>query len=112
MTSVLPNPAGATRQARCDLASCEGMKFAPCEPGFEDARDAIIAADAALTGNVAKGVPGDNECLIWGTFARRGLGINAKQRDFENKADGSNGFKVPDHCPPVKVPKKIRRASP
>lgn len=55
-------------------------------------------APAALTGNVAKGVPGENECLIWRTFARRGLGIDAKQRDFENKADGVNGFKVPRHC--------------
>lgn len=76
----------------------DGMKFAPCEPGFEDARDAIIAADAALTGDVANGRPGRNECLIWRTFARRGLGVNAKQGDFENKADGVDGFKVPAHC--------------
>jgi hypothetical protein len=76
----------------------DGMKFSPCEPGFADARDAIIAADAALTGNPAKGKPGANECLIWRSFARRGLGVNAKQRDFENKADGTDGFKVPAHC--------------
>lgn len=87
----------------------DGMKFSTCEPGFEDARDAILAADQALTGDVRNGVPGDNECLIWMTFARRGLGINANQRDFENKADGTNGFKVPDHCPPVKVPRSVRR---
>ena len=76
----------------------DGMKFAVCEPGFEDARDAIIAADAALTGNPAKKIPGDNECLIWRTFARRGLGVNAKQGDFELKTDAVNGFKVPQHC--------------
>lgn len=76
----------------------DGMKFAVCEPGFEDARDAIIAADAALTGNPAKGVPGDNECLIWRTFARRGLGVDAKQGDFEIKTDAVDGFKVPNHC--------------
>jgi extracellular elastinolytic metalloproteinase len=76
----------------------DGMKFSVCEPGFEDARDAIIAADAALTGNPAKGVPGKNECLIWKTFARRGLGVNAKQGSFESKADGVDGFKVPGHC--------------
>ncbi|HEV3472478.1 MAG TPA: M36 family metallopeptidase [Actinomycetota bacterium] len=76
----------------------DGMKFAPCEPGFEDARDAIIAADAALTGDVANGKPGENECLIWRTFARRGLGIDAKQNDFENKVDGVSGFKVPTQC--------------
>ncbi len=78
----------------------DGMKFAVCEPGFADARDAIIAADAALTGNPAKGVPGDNECLIWRTFARRGLGVDAKQGDFELKTDGKDGFKVPKHCEP------------
>ena len=76
----------------------DGMKFAPCEPGFEDARDAIIAADQALTGNAKKGVPGDNECLIWRTFARRGLGVNANQGSFESKVDGVDGFKVPVHC--------------
>ena len=76
----------------------DGMKFAVCEPGFADARDAIIAADAALTGDVAKGVPGENECLIWRTFARRGLGVDAKQGDFAIKVDGVDGFKVPAHC--------------
>ncbi|MGH2693074.1 MAG: M36 family metallopeptidase [Actinomycetota bacterium] len=78
--------------------SIDGMKFAPCEPGFADARDAIIAADAALTGDVANGVPGENECLIWRTFARRGLGVDASQGNFESKTDGKNGFAVPDHC--------------
>lgn len=76
----------------------DGMKFAPCEPGFADARDAIIAADAALTGDAAKGVPGANECLIWRTFARRGLGVDASQGDFESKTDGVEGYMVPDHC--------------
>jgi extracellular elastinolytic metalloproteinase len=76
----------------------DGMKFAPCEPGFVDARDAIIAADAALTGDVANGVPGENECLIWRAFARRGLGVNASQGNFESKTDGSNGFLVPEYC--------------
>ncbi|HEV2755121.1 MAG TPA: M36 family metallopeptidase [Actinomycetota bacterium] len=96
-----PNPYESWRTGGNNLAIqlvVDGMKFAPCEPGFEDARDAIIAADAALTGDVAKGRPGENECLIWRTFARRGLGVNAKQRDFENKADGTNGFKVPERC--------------
>ncbi len=76
----------------------DGMKFAACEPGFADARDAIIAADAALTGDVANGLPGQNECLIWRTFARRGLGVDASQGDFESKTDGVDGFQVPAHC--------------
>ncbi|MFN2587924.1 MAG: M36 family metallopeptidase [Actinomycetota bacterium] len=96
-----PNPYESWRTGGNNLTIqlvVDGMKFAPCEPGFEDARDAIIAADAALTGNVAKGVPGDNECLIWRTFARRGLGVDAKQGDFESKADGTDGFDVPGRC--------------
>jgi hypothetical protein len=76
----------------------DGMKFPPCEPGFVDARNAIIAADAALTGDLANGVPGANECLIWRTFARRGLGVDASQGNFESKTDGKNGFQVPAHC--------------
>ena len=96
-----PNPYESWKTGGNNLAIqliVDGMKFAPCEAGFAEARDAIIAADAALTGNVAKGVPGKNECLIWRTFARRGLGVNAKQGDFESKADGVNGFKLPKHC--------------
>ncbi|HYP23642.1 MAG TPA: M36 family metallopeptidase [Actinomycetota bacterium] len=96
-----PNPYESWKTGGNNLAIqlvVDGMKFAPCEPGFEDARDAIIAADQALTGNAAKGVPGRNECLIWRTFARRGLGVNAKQGDVQLKSDGKQGFKVPAHC--------------
>ena len=56
------------------------------------------AADAALTGDPANGIPGANECLIWRTFARRGLGVDASQGNFESKTDGRNGFQVPPHC--------------
>ena len=96
-----PNPYESWQTGGNNLAIqlvVDGMKFAPCEPGFEDARDAIIAADAALTGNPAEGVPGANECLIWQTFARRGLGVDADQGDFESKTDGTEGFAVPAHC--------------
>jgi hypothetical protein len=97
-----PNPYEAWNTGGNNLAIqlvMDGMKFAPCEPGFEDARDAIIAADAALTGNPAEGVAGANECLIWSTFARRGLGVDADQGDFESKTDGVEGYAVPSHCP-------------
>jgi hypothetical protein len=76
----------------------DGMKMAPCEPGFVDARNAILAADAALTGNVATGVPGENECLIWRTFARRGLGLSAQQNNPHSKTDGVEGYDAPPHC--------------
>jgi Fungalysin metallopeptidase (M36)/Peptidase propeptide and YPEB domain/Fungalysin/Thermolysin Propeptide Motif len=96
-----PNPYGSWKSGGNNLMMqlvVDGMKFAPCEPGFADARDAIIAADQALTGNASKGKAGDNECLIWRVFARRGLGVDAKQGSFESKVDQKNGFKVPAHC--------------
>lgn len=48
----------------------DGMKLQPANPSFVQARDAILAADAALTG-------GANHFEIWTAFARRGLGVNA-----------------------------------
>ncbi len=48
-----------------------GMKLQPCRPSFFDARDAIIAADQALTG-------GENFCDLWTGFAERGLGPDAR----------------------------------
>ena len=96
-----PNPYGDWDTGGNNLTMqlvVDGMKFAPCEPGFVDARDAIIAADAALTGDPASGIPGDNECLIWETFARRGLGVDAVQGSHESKTDGRDGFAVPEHC--------------
>lgn len=48
----------------------DAIKLQPCNPSFIDARDAILAADQATTG-------GENYCMIWATFAKRGLGANA-----------------------------------
>ena len=36
----------------------EGMMLQPCNPGFVDGRDGILAADMALFG-------GANQCVIW-----------------------------------------------
>lgn len=44
----------------------DGMKLQPCRPGFFESRDAIIQADEILTG-------GENYCLLWKAFAKRGL---------------------------------------
>ncbi|MDI5948764.1 T9SS-dependent M36 family metallopeptidase [Flavobacterium yafengii] len=71
----------------------DGIKLQPCSPTFVDARNAIIAADQAITG-------GQDYCMIWEVFAARGLGINAtagdknkgndQVEDFTRPADGSN----------------------
>ncbi|MBC7652992.1 MAG: M36 family metallopeptidase, partial [Oligoflexus sp.] len=48
----------------------DAMKLQPCNPSFIQARNAIISADQATTG-------GQDYCMIWKVFARRGLGVNA-----------------------------------
>lgn len=62
----------------------DGLKLQGCNPSFVDARDAILAADVA-------NYNGENQCLIWKTFARRGLGANAV-------AGGLEDFELPDLC--------------
>lgn len=70
----------------------EGLALQKCSPGFADARDGILAAEAAITGGV-------NECLIWKTFARRGLGVSATQGSSASVTDGKQAFDVPGSCP-------------
>ena len=102
-----PNPYESWETGGNNLAMqlvVDGMKFAPCEPGFADARDAILAADRALTGDVATGVRGENECLIWAAFARRGLGFSADQGDPASKVDHTEGYDVPVDCEGTTLP--------
>lgn len=48
----------------------DAMKLTPANPSLIQCRDAIIQADLNTTN-------GQNYCMIWATFARRGMGINA-----------------------------------
>lgn len=75
-----------------------GLKLQPCEPGFIDARDAILYADTLLYGGV-------HVCAIWNAFARRGMGYSASQglsTEFNDQTpafDGSNplvNLEIPD----------------
>ncbi|MEU3458004.1 M36 family metallopeptidase, partial [Micromonospora sp. NPDC006766] len=68
----------------------DGMKMQGCGPGFVTGRNAIIAADKVLTG-------GENSCIIWGSFARRGLGYSAVQ-GTTNRNDNSEAFDMPPSC--------------
>jgi hypothetical protein len=91
----------------------DGMKFQPCEPGFVDGRDAILAADQALTG-------GANQCAVWRAFAKRGLGFGAAQGSSDNVTDGVASFALPANCSPqfggfrgaVEPPPDINEARP
>jgi extracellular elastinolytic metalloproteinase len=69
----------------------DGMKFQPCRPGFVDGRNAILAADTALTG-------GANQCEIWRGFAKRGLGVSASQGLSTSRTDGTQAFDLPASC--------------
>ena len=66
----------------------EGLKLQPCNPGFMDARNAVILADSILNG-------GANKLLLWKAFARRGMGDDATQGLASSRSDGKNGFKLP-----------------
>ncbi len=69
------------------------LKLQPCSPGFVDQRDAILQANIDLFG-------GENQCLIWEAFARRGLGFSARQNDAGDKTDGVEGYDLPTSCIP------------
>jgi extracellular elastinolytic metalloproteinase len=69
----------------------DGLKMQGCLPGFVDARDAILAADEALTG-------GDNQCTIWASFARRGIGFSADQGEISNRDDHEQAFDTHPDC--------------
>ncbi len=71
----------------------DGMKLQPCRPTFQDARDAILAADKVLTG-------GDNYCAIYKGFAKRGLGPEASVIGSTPWGGGrrTNDFEVPKKC--------------
>ncbi|MDX2286947.1 MAG: T9SS-dependent M36 family metallopeptidase [Bacteroidia bacterium] len=69
----------------------DGLKLQPCGPGFTDVRDAILLADQINYG-------GANECLIWGVFARRGLGFSADQGSPSSRSDGTQAFDLPPAC--------------
>ena len=81
----------------------DGMKLQPCGPGFVDGRDAILAADVALTG-------GANQCEIWAGFAKRGLGASADQGSNGDVGDGVTAFDMPPICTELTItPTPVKR---
>ncbi|KAK1217062.1 hypothetical protein PQX77_020291 [Marasmius sp. AFHP31] len=61
----------------------KALALQPCNPTFPTARDAIIQADQNL-------YAGAHRCLLWRTFASRGLGVGA--------AGFRDSFDVPTGC--------------
>ncbi|KAJ1336936.1 hypothetical protein BSLG_006696 [Batrachochytrium salamandrivorans] len=68
----------------------DGLKLQPCYPTFVSARDAILLADQV-------GTKGENQCVIWTAFAKRGLGLSAL-------SGGTEAFDVPDECKDTSEP--------
>lgn len=99
-SNVLADPNSGS--ARVLQLVVNALKLQPCNPNFIQGRDAILAADQAST-------EGANRCLIWRTFARRGLGVNASPGElwgawngFDHPAPDLNDqvedFTVPAEC--------------
>lgn len=70
----------------------DGLKLQGCNPTFVSGRNALIAADQATTG-------GQDFCLIWEVFARRGLGQNASSGSNNSSTDQVEDFTVPPAGP-------------
>lgn len=66
----------------------DAIKLQPCSPTFVEARNAILAADLATTN-------GQDYCMIWEVFARRGLGLNASSGLRTSSIDQVEDFTVP-----------------
>ncbi|MFI5808257.1 M36 family metallopeptidase [Streptomyces sp. NPDC051561] len=69
----------------------DGMKMTPSKPDFLDARDGILAADRANHG-------GANQCLLWGAFAKRGMGAGATSSAQDQ---GTPATDLPATCKPT-----------
>ncbi len=70
------------------------LKLQPCNPSFVTGRNAIFEADRLLYG-------GENACLLWEVFAKRGLGLYAKaglNETAEDIKDQVEDFTKPESC--------------
>lgn len=67
------------------------LKLQGCNPSFIDGRNAILAAELATT-------QGQDKCMIWSVFAKRGLGLNASAGVKNVITDQVENFAVPEEC--------------
>ncbi len=65
-----------------------GMKLTPSLPTFLQARDALLQADAVITG-------GADQQELWRAFAKRGMGFGASTANSNSTADVVEAFDVP-----------------
>ncbi|WP_405250980.1 T9SS-dependent M36 family metallopeptidase [Dokdonia sp. Asnod3-C12] len=90
----------------------DGLKLQPCNPGFVDGRDAILAAvemSPYFTDEDTKATAG---CIIWNAFANRGLGFSADQGDWREREDGTSATDLPpDNLNPCLGPLSVDRVA-
>lgn len=79
----------------------DGMKLQPANPSLLDARDAILAADVALTGGLYQDT-------IWRVFARRGMGYSADDGGGSATTNVTEAFDLP----PAPQPPALRPFNP
>jgi len=72
----------------------DGLKLQPCGPGFVSGRDALLEADMLLTG-------GQDQCLIWEVFSKRGVGFGAFEGSSNSRFDQVEDFTMPDPNDPT-----------
>ncbi|MGH7357525.1 MAG: M36 family metallopeptidase, partial [Candidatus Rokuibacteriota bacterium] len=69
----------------------EGLKLQGCFPGLVTSRSAIIAAGDELS-------EGEDTCMLWASFSRRGLGFSAVQGTSADRNDNSEAFDTHPDC--------------
>ncbi|AZB08066.1 T9SS C-terminal target domain-containing protein [Chryseobacterium sp. G0162] len=69
----------------------DALKLQACNPSFIDGRDAILSADMATTN-------GQDRCMIWKVFAKRGLGVGASAGVKSVGTDQVENFNIPEDC--------------
>ncbi len=81
----------------------EGIRNQPASPTFLQERNGILKADTLLYNSAFS-------CAIWKGFAKRGLGVDAKDGS-NNLGDETDGFAVPSACAPSQVFYQINKTA-
>lgn len=88
-SNVLANKTSGS--ARVLQLVTDALKLQACNPTFIDGRNAILTAEMFTT-------KGEDRCMIWKTFAKRGLGLNALPGNKMNINDQKEDFSIPKDC--------------
>lgn len=81
----------ASGSARVIQLVTDALKLQACNPTFIDGRNAILQAEMLTT-------QGADKCMIWRTFAKRGLGLNASAGNKADINDQVQDYSVPAEC--------------